>query len=106
MGQNQYNKTGNSLKHTFPGERTGEVKIRQTRLEESQVVLEISDNGTGVPAGIDLPNMKSLGMRIIFGIAGHQLHAQVQVDTANGIGWRICFPNLANPLESESLRIQ
>jgi PAS domain S-box-containing protein len=91
----------NSLKHAFPGKRTGEINIRLTRLEGSQVLLEISDNGTGIPKNMDLPHMKSLGMRIIFGIAGHQLHAQVQVDTTHGVSWRIHFPNLAETSESE-----
>jgi PAS domain S-box-containing protein len=96
----------NSLKHAFPGKRTGEIKIRLSRLEQSAVLLEISDNGIGVPAEIDLHNRKSLGMRIIFGIAGHQLHAQVQVNTSSGVAWRIRIPDLAEQQGRETLHLQ
>jgi PAS domain S-box-containing protein len=95
----------NSLKHAFPGERTGEIKIQLTRLEQGQVLLEISDNGVGIPAEIDLRNLKSLGMRIIFGIAGHQFHAQVQVDTTQGVCWRIRFSDLSKIQENETISL-
>ena len=96
----------NSLKHAFPGQRTGEIKIRLSRLEHGAVLLEISDNGIGVPAEIDLHTRKSLGMRIIFGIAGHQLHAQVRVNTSNGVSWRIFIPELTDHPGSETPHLQ
>jgi two-component sensor histidine kinase len=76
------------------------------QLEQGSVSLEIADNGIGVPAAIDLHNLKSLGMRIIFGIAGHQLHARVQVDTSEGVRWHILLPELSAPLESETPYMQ
>jgi len=85
----------NSLKHAFPGERTGEIKISLTRPEQSQVLLEISDDGVGLPNGSDLGSKKSLGMRIIQGIASHQLRARVELDASQGVCWRIWFPHLS-----------
>jgi two-component system, sensor histidine kinase PdtaS len=38
----------NSLKHAFPGNRTGEIRVR-TQLREGRILLEISDNGIGLP---------------------------------------------------------
>ncbi|HBY09382.1 MAG TPA: hypothetical protein DEH22_16970 [Chloroflexi bacterium] len=81
----------NALKYAFPGERKGEIKIRLARLAEHRILIEISDNGVGVPLGEDLRQKNTLGVQMILGIAGHQLDAQVDLDTTKGISWRILF---------------
>jgi two-component sensor histidine kinase len=81
----------NALKHAFINERDGEIKIRLSRTQGGMIRLEISDNGMGIPASVDIHHKDSLGVQTIFSIAGQQLGGQVEVETANGVTWRIQF---------------
>jgi two-component sensor histidine kinase len=68
----------NSLKHAFPGERSGEIKIEFQREGVDRVLLRYSDDGVGLPDGFDLGTSKSLGMRLIYSLA-KQLNAELEV---------------------------
>ncbi|MEW5873157.1 MAG: PAS domain S-box protein [Chloroflexota bacterium] len=81
----------NIFKHAFPGGRSGEVRIRLARLETGAILLEVTDDGVGLPPGMDLRTQDSLGAQIAFGIAESQLKAQVQVESIRGVSWRIQF---------------
>ncbi len=43
----------NAMKHAFPDGRSGELRIRLRCDDERKVVLEVSDDGVGLPAGQD-----------------------------------------------------
>ena len=47
----------NSIKYAFPNDREGVIKITLSNSSESQYLLEIADNGIGIPA--HLKNKKS-----------------------------------------------
>jgi PAS domain S-box-containing protein len=81
----------NSLKYAFPGEYKGTITIHLSRTDSGMILLEISDNGVGIPAGVNIHDQNTLGTQIIFGIALHQLGAQVDVETSHGVSWRIQF---------------
>ncbi len=55
----------NSLKHAFPDERKGEVRISCRCMEEGVVTLSVRDNGVGLPDDLHPENLKSLGMRLV-----------------------------------------
>ncbi|MGV3650092.1 MAG: sensor histidine kinase, partial [Devosia sp.] len=40
----------NALKHAFPGDRQGTIRIGMTRDAEGVVVLSVADDGVGLPA--------------------------------------------------------
>jgi len=81
----------NTLKHAFPGDRKGNIQICIERDKDATIVMDISDDGVGVPADKGLHNSNTLGMQTIFGIARHQLGAEVELDTHHGVAWRIQF---------------
>ena len=81
----------NALKHAFPGERAGEIKIQLHKTRRGEIELGVSDNGVGIPAGVDLGKSPTLGMETIFTIAEHQLQGQVQFQTRDGVACRIQF---------------
>lgn len=66
----------NALEHAFPDERQGNILIRLWK-EQDDICLEVSDNGIGLPAGIDLHNLDTLGYKTIFALGKHQLHGQI-----------------------------
>ena len=81
----------NALKHAFPGDRKGEVRIRIHRAEQGVILLHISDDGVGVPQDFDFRQSDTLGMQTVFGLAEHQLGGKVMIDTSSGVTWRIRF---------------
>ncbi len=81
----------NAMQHAFPGDQPGEIRIGLHRVEEKVIVLQVSDNGVGLPPGFDLRQSDTLGIQTVFTIAEHQLQAEVTVDTNNGLAWHIRF---------------
>jgi PAS domain S-box-containing protein len=81
----------NALKHAFPEGGKGEIKVHLSRNEEETILLEIADNGVGFPPGVDIYKSPTLGMRLITGIAESQLGGKVEMESKNGVSWRIRF---------------
>jgi two-component sensor histidine kinase len=80
--------------HAFKDIDTGEIHVKMNKTEKGgQKIykLIVSDNGTGIPSGIDPESVQSLGMRIIRVIA-HQLRGTLKVETGKGTTFVIEFP--------------
>ncbi|MBX2906829.1 MAG: tetratricopeptide repeat protein [Taibaiella sp.] len=54
----------NSFKHAFLGVQNGSIKVRLQR-NGDQYELHYSDSGPGLPAGMDLKKLTSLGMKLV-----------------------------------------
>ncbi|TVQ25631.1 MAG: hypothetical protein EA382_06650, partial [Spirochaetaceae bacterium] len=80
----------NSIKHAFPDERTGTVALSLHRAGNSYV-LEVTDDGVGVPLGIDRDRPDSLGMTLLRALTD-QISANVTVTTEPGVRWRLEIP--------------
>jgi PAS domain S-box-containing protein len=80
----------NAYKHAFRGRTQGEVRTRLEMGPDGRICLRVTDNGVGLPAGVDWRHSRSLGLRLVQLLAG-QLHANVQVRTANGTEFEIAF---------------
>ncbi len=81
----------NALRHAFPGDRKGVIRVRLAREDSGLICLEIADNGVGIADGTAFGATSTLGMRMIQGIARHQLGATVSHDATGGVTWRIAF---------------
>ena len=87
----------NSLKHAFPeGAKscqpgTGdECTVRiSMRKEKESYLLEVADNGVGLPAGFDPGTARSLGLKLVNFLARHQLRVNPEIST--GCGTRYVF---------------
>lgn len=55
----------NTLKHAFPNREKGIIQVRLTVHPESDIHLEILDNGVGLPDGQESMPSQSLGMHLI-----------------------------------------
>lgn len=80
----------NCLKHAFPKGGKGDIAITGKK-EDSNIVLTISDSGTGMPAGLDWRVSESLGLRIVNTLI-EQLDGTITHENGKGTKFRITFP--------------
>jgi len=73
----------NSLKHAFPGDRTGEIGIAFGLAGEQDLELTVSDNGVGLPKDLDFMETGSLGFKLIRGLVC-QLNGNLKLDRSEG----------------------
>lgn len=81
---------GNALRHAFPGERRGTVRVELTELEDSRVCLAVRDDGVGLPPGFDIRNATSMGLQLVATLA-EQLEAMVAVSGGAGAAFELTF---------------
>lgn len=80
----------NALKHGFPRRQGGEVVVG-LHLAGEQIELQVRDNGSGLPADLDLEQGQTLGLRIVH-ILARRLNAAVMVESTPGTTFAITFP--------------
>ncbi|MCB1647442.1 MAG: PAS domain S-box protein, partial [Pseudomonadales bacterium] len=81
----------NSLKHAFRGRQgSGTIFIRFHH-EGCRYVLEIGDDGNGLPEGFELSTSASMGMEIV-SILTQQLDGRLRFNSDEGARFEISFP--------------
>jgi two-component sensor histidine kinase len=81
----------NSLKHAFPGENNGEIKIAMHPLNKDGIEVIVSDNGVGLPKKVDIRKTDSLGLHLVTLLAEDQLHGDIKLDRKKGTSFHIRF---------------
>ncbi|HVN74655.1 MAG TPA: PAS domain S-box protein [Methanoregula sp.] len=82
----------NSLKYAFTKDAIASLKTRKEpctiaiRLvkENDAYLMRVSDNGAGLPAGLNLRTTQTLGLKLVNFLAQHQLRAKPEVLTDRG----------------------
>lgn len=84
----------NALKHAFPAERSGKITVELNFSEGQGLVLRVHDDGVGLPSGLDPENTSTLGLQLVFNLAG-QLEGYLTVDRSEGTGtaFSLVFPD-------------
>jgi two-component sensor histidine kinase len=81
----------NSLKHAFRG-AAGQIDIRAFPCEQGNYVVTVHDNGVGLPEHVDLDHAGTLGLKLVMGLAVHQLGGKIEVDRSRqGTFFRLEF---------------
>jgi two-component sensor histidine kinase len=80
----------NALKYAFPSDMTGEVSIALFTGEDQLCHLVVTDSGVGLPAGLDVSNVSSLGLQLVNNLVG-QINGQLQVTNNGGLRYEIVF---------------
>jgi two-component sensor histidine kinase len=93
----------NSLRHGFPENRAGEVRVILRRESPASVLLALSDNGVGLPENLDWSTTRSLGLRLVRALA-EQLRARLDVRSQGGTEVKLLFTakRKQDPLQSHS----
>ncbi|HZS04520.1 MAG TPA: histidine kinase dimerization/phosphoacceptor domain -containing protein [Blastocatellia bacterium] len=58
----------NALKHAFPEGRSGEIRV-ELRAQGDGLLLRVSDDGVGLPEGLDFREADSLGLQLVNALA-------------------------------------
>lgn len=80
----------NALKYAFPDKNKGKIVIHLTK-KHDHCLLQIQDNGIGMPADIDLKNPATLGFKLV-SILANQLDGTIKINRKKGTCIEICFP--------------
>ena len=81
----------NSLKHAFPYNKKGEIKIKMYSLNKEKIELIVCDDGVGMPEDVDFRNTDSLGLHLVNILGEDQLHGSIKLDRKKGTSFRIRF---------------
>ncbi len=80
----------NALKHAFPEQRPGEIRIEVRAERDGGFLLRVSDDGVGLPEGLDYRNTSSLGLRLVNTLAA-QLEGTLSCTTGPGTAFELRF---------------
>jgi len=82
----------NSLKYGMTTDSLLQIRIRVNFEADTHIVMEITDNGPGLPEDFDLVHNKKLGLKIVTGLITEQLEGTYQVEENKGAHWIIRWP--------------
>lgn len=80
----------NALKYAFPDDKKGTILLR-ANLENERFILQVSDNGIGLPEGFSLEKTNSMGYQLIQSFVS-KLSAQLTVSSENGTFIELSIP--------------
>lgn len=82
----------NALKYAFSdnAQKRGLLRVLLSQ-EDSRLVLEVSDNGAGLPEEVSWQMPRTLGLRLV-NVLTEQLRGKLELDRQNGTTFRIAFP--------------
>ncbi len=80
----------NALKHAFRNRSAGELSISLHVRSDQLICLTVSDNGAGLPSGLNWRKTHSMGLQLVRTLV-KQLKAEVKVSTSGGTRFEIVF---------------
>jgi two-component sensor histidine kinase/CheY-like chemotaxis protein len=86
----------NSIKHAFPGDRLGKIRICFGRRSDDALELTVADDGIGVGSGFDLRTDAKLGLQTVVSLVENQLQGQVEFDVREGVTCRVRFKDISS----------
>jgi PAS domain S-box-containing protein len=81
----------NALKHAFPGERRGAIRVELRLIPEDCVQLAVSDDGIGIPDSASTAHRASIGMQLVATLTD-QLEGKLTIVREGGTSLRVEFP--------------
>jgi len=80
----------NSLKYAFPLNRCGEINVKLRFDTDGEIVLEVSDDGIGLPPDLDFRNTETLGLQLVTMLV-KQIRGTIDLEKEHGTTFRISF---------------
>jgi len=81
----------NSLKHAFRERRGGSIRLSLWR-EGAEARLLYGDDGPGLPAGLELSKVDSLGLKLVYNLAVRQLRGTMTLTQEPPAEFSFRFP--------------
>lgn len=85
----------NAIKYAFPGQQNGIVRVSLKYSSPDHLVLNISDNGTGLPSDVNVSKRGSLGFSLMRGLT-RQLDGIFNIESNQGLHISVRFSALNN----------
>jgi two-component sensor histidine kinase len=82
----------NALKHAFPNERPGTILISIAELDGERLVLEVCDDGIGIPSDVNVERAATMGLQIVNSLC-KQLTGVLSIRRDGGTVVRVEFPH-------------
>lgn len=80
----------NSLKHAFPDGRRGSIGVRVRHAQQQRVIVSVSDDGVGLPEGLDPCGTETLGLQLVC-LFAEQLRGSIEVTRNHGTTFQVSF---------------
>lgn len=81
----------NSVSHAFGGRDQGSVSISLQEVTGGQILVQVSDDGVGLPLGFSLERDAKLGLRIVEGLVTQDLGGEFAIASSQGTIARVTF---------------
>jgi PAS domain S-box-containing protein len=81
----------NAIKYAYPEQGRGKVTLRVSR-EDNSTLIEVVDDGSGLPADFDIEKPEGLGMRIVVALVRQVRGILTTLEQDRGAGFRIEVP--------------
>jgi two-component sensor histidine kinase len=85
----------NALKHAFPNGSSGQINVSLTHKHDHTIILEISDDGVGIPSALDINAVETLGLRLV-ALLSQQLDGNLSINRCNPTRFTLEFPIVDN----------
>jgi two-component sensor histidine kinase len=79
----------NAYKHAFPGGRKGKIRVELSRGPSREIILDVSDNGIGLPPDFDVEKDGKLGLGTVMALGQLQLDGEVRFKNKKGCKCRV-----------------
>ncbi len=92
----------NALKHAFPDGRKGKIDVTVAPHADGMVMLEVRDDGIGLPADVTPDTVQTLGLHLVT-LLTNQLGGRMEIRREDGTAVRVIFPAIAAapPLDNQ-----
>ena len=87
------------MNHGFSGYGNNENQINfiLLRNDQNEIEFTISDNGKGIPEGIEYEQISTIGLRTVYDIVEKQLFGKIMLDRKNGTSFKIIVNENKDP---------
>jgi len=80
----------NAIKHAFPRNRQGEIRVSFHKGEDGQITLRVADSGIGLPSDLDITRTGTLGMQLVTMLT-KQLRGELTMEGNKGADFLVRF---------------
>jgi two-component system, sensor histidine kinase PdtaS len=80
----------NSMKHAFPDNQKGVIKVNLKKTKDYELLLVVEDSGAGISPDFNVDTSDSLGMKLIYNLTT-QINGKLEFNGQDGAHFSIKF---------------